>query len=83
MSAILKCYATTHDKLQSLPIEDGQLIFVSDQRTIYLDNHGLRLSYDVIRTVKTNFDREHLVAPIEGFYYVEETSSMWRYKSSE
>ena len=38
--AIVKAYNTLQSKLSQLPISDGNLIFVTDTHTIYLDING-------------------------------------------
>lgn len=80
MAAIMKMYITTSDRLPQLSVEDGQLIFVRDTKRIYLDYGSLRVEYSVIQTLDTDEDRINLESPVEGFYYIEETAAMWRYK---
>ena len=81
-SAILKCYSTTKSKLSSLQVIDGQLTFTRDTKQIYLDMGGQRLGYDCIGVFASDSDRLGVLAPVEGFYYVEETGVMWRYHGS-
>lgn len=78
---ILKVYTTISDKLNDLSVINGQLIFVSDTKTIYLDNNGVRLSYDIIQVLKTDKDRIDIKKPKEGFYFVEDSAVLWRYKN--
>lgn len=80
MSAIVKFYHTTQSKLAQLPVSDGNLIFVTDTKKMYLDINGNRLGYQDIQVLPTDTDRTSILAPIEGFYYVEETNILWRYK---
>ena len=80
MAAIVKAYSTTKSKLSQLPVSDGNLIFVKDTHTIYLDLNGNRLAYRDIVVLPKETDRTSILAPIEGFYYVEETDIFWRYK---
>lgn len=80
MAAIVKAYSTTNSKLSQLPVSDGNLIFVKDTHTIYLDLNGNRLAYTDIVVLPKETDRTSILAPIEGFYYVEETDIFWRYK---
>ena len=79
-NAIVKMYATTASKLSQLQVLDGQLIFVRDVRKIYLDMNGTRLEYSIIQVLASEEDRSNLLAPVEGFYFVESTHVMWRYK---
>lgn len=43
---------------------------------------GLRLDFTTIRVFKTDAERVGTLAPVEGFYYVEDTGVLWRYSSS-
>ena len=78
---ILKAYSTVESKLSTLPLEDGQLIFVYDKKKIILDNHGVRTVYEQIQTIETEEQRNDLLAPIDSFYFVIETSILWRYSN--
>ena len=80
MSAIVKFYHTTQSKLAQLPVSDGNLVFVTDTKKMYLDINGNRLAYIDIQVLPEESDRTSILAPIEGFYYVEETNILWRYK---
>ena len=77
--SILKAVSTVESKLPTLPLEDGQLIFVYDKKKIILDNHGVRTVYEQIQTIETEEQRNDLLAPIDSFYFVIETSILWRY----
>lgn len=80
MSAIVKFYSTTSSQLNEIPQVDGQIIFTKDTQIIYLDDEGVRLPYNVIKIFKKDSFREALINPAEGFYFVEETAVLWRYK---
>lgn len=79
MSAIVKFYSTVSSKLSELSVVDGQLIFVTDTKQIYLDNRGLRLGYNDIQVLPSDSSRQEMLAPVEGFYFVEDTNILWRY----
>ena len=79
-TAIVKMYSTTQSGLERLPVVDGQMIFVQDTKNIYLDFNSMRICYTAISVFKKDSDRQDLLAPVEGFYFVEETSILWRYK---
>lgn len=80
MSApIVKLYATTASRLKDLQVVDGQLIFVKDTRKVCLDLDGIRVEYTVLSVIPTEQNRIDSLAPAEGFYYVEETNTLWRY----
>jgi len=76
---ILRVVSTVESKLPTLPLEDGQLIFVYDKKKIILDNRGVRTVYEQIQTIETEEQRNDLLAPIDSFYFVIETSILWRY----
>lgn len=77
--AILKFYSTSADKLDSIPIETGNMIFVQDERTIYLDVGVTRTSYQQIITLPTEESRSALPIPLKGFYFISDTCVFWRY----
>lgn len=73
-------YYTTASRLNDLGIVDGQIIFTSDTKTIYLDMKSKRHGYSTIQIFDTDADRAGVLAPVEGYYYVEDTHVLWRYK---
>lgn len=75
---IIKYWSVPQDKVNQLPIEDGQLIFVRDAREIYLDVNGERTSYSQIMVLMDEAHREGL-RPVTGFYFVASTNVLWRY----
>lgn len=79
----MKFIATTSSKVNQIPVISGQLIFSRDDRVIYLDAESNRTSFQQIISVINDATREELVSPVEGFYFVEETAALWRYKDSE
>jgi hypothetical protein len=80
LTATVKFVSTTSSKLPQLNIENGQLIFVSDTRTICLDFNGARTEYNQIVVLFNENQRLSLTTPIEGlFYFVKETNILWRY----
>lgn len=76
--SIVKYWTVPSDKLDQLPVADGQLIFVRDAREIYLDVNGERTTYSQIMIL---FDEEHRqnLKPVTGFYFVSSTNVLWRY----
>lgn len=70
--ASMKFIATTSDKLESISILDGQLIFSKDERIIYLDASGIRTPYQTVMVVKDDATRQALQSPVEGIYYTRE-----------
>ena len=81
-NCIIKYYTLTHDKVDQLPVSDGQLIFVRDAREIYLDVNGERTSYNQIMVLIDEDHRQNL-RPVTGFYFVSSTSVLWRYENSQ
>ena len=55
--AIFKPYKGKESSLQNLPIEDGQIIFTTDTKKIYVDEAGVRICYiqeDAMKTYVQN-----------------------------
>lgn len=77
----MRFIATTSDKMNSIDIESGQLIFSRDDRVIYLDT-DVRTSFQQIITVVNEQTRQELVSPVSGFYFIEDTKTLWRYNNS-
>lgn len=80
-SAPAQFFYTTASRLNDLGIVDGQIIFTSDTKTVYLDMKNKRHSYSTIQVYATEADRLNELAPVEGYYFVEETNVLWRYKN--
>ena len=79
MNEIASFISTVKSKLDSLEIKNGQLIFVEDSREIYLDFHSKRTQYSDFIFLNTESQREGILAPLSGFYFVYETNILWRY----
>lgn len=71
-------YSIPASKLDLLPVQDGNLIFVRDTRKIYVDAQNKRVEYSSIITLINEEHREKLQALV-GFYYVRETNALWHY----
>lgn len=78
----MKFIATTSDKMESINVVSGQLIFSRDDRVIYLDT-DVRTSFQQIMTVAKEETLEKLTSPVQGFYFVEDTTTLWRFKNGE
>lgn len=72
--AQMRIVYTTSNRLDELNIEDGQIIFVVDTRTIYFDMKNKRTSYSTIFVFETEDERLAMESPAQGFYFVEETN---------
>lgn len=77
---LMKFIATTSDKLDKILLKSGQLIFTTDDRTIYLDTDR-RTTYAAIMTIVDDETRKNLPFPIEGFYYVRKENALWNYNN--
>ena len=78
----MKFIATTSDKMSSIEVRSGQLIFSRDDRIIYLDAENQRTSFQQIITVVNEETRQNLVSPVQGFYFVKDTKVLWNYENS-
>ena len=76
---------TQSSKLNTIPIQTGNLIFDEEARCIYLDNaNSERIAYQQIIVIKTEAERQQMRFPIHGaFYFVEETTALWRYTDTD
>lgn len=79
--AQMKIVYTTSEKLPELDVVNGQIIFEEDTHTIYMDMKGKRTSYSTIYVFSTESERINYSDPLFGFYFVEETNIVWRYKN--
>ena len=81
-STVLSAIATANSKLSSLPVKDGQLIFVQDKSTIALDFGGKRVLYKQIEEIQTEEIRASMLAPVTGrYYFVIDTGTFWTYRN--
>lgn len=79
----MKFIATTSDKIPSIAIVSGQLIFSRDDRVIYLDVENNRTSFQQIITVVNEETRKKLISPVIGFYFIGDTKALWNYDGSK
>ena len=77
----MKFISTTSDKLNTIPVNAGQLIFVSDTRVIYLDT-DVRTTYQAVINVYDDATRRAIETPIEGYYYTRQENVLWSYFGS-
>lgn len=68
-------------KINEIEFAVGNLIFCEDMHRIYLDGLYKRVCYDCIVVFDTEAERIEYASPSEGFYFVEESKTLWRYKS--
>lgn len=81
--AQMRLVYTTGAKVDSLAIADGQIIYAPDDNIIALDMKGQRFTYKTIRTFETDQERLDAAFAAPGFYYVEQTNSLWRRTNSK
>ena len=80
MDAQLKVISTVNAKLPELEIKNGQMIFVKDTHSLYLDMGNIRTPYHDITILQTDSIRENLLAPTTGFYFCVSTDILWYYQ---
>lgn len=81
--ALMKLIYTIPSKLDSLEQVDGQVIFIPADNRIALDIKGQRFIYKTIQVFDTDEERINAILATPGFYFVEETGSLWRLTNSE
>lgn len=74
----MKFIATTSDKLGTIDIVAGQVIFCRDTRVIYLDTN-VRTSFQAVINVVDDETRQAIENPLEGYYYVRKENTLWSY----
>lgn len=78
---IISLIATDSNKLSDLSIKNGQLIFVPNLRYVALDYNNERTFYNQILTLRTDEERQSIIAPVNGlFYFVVPTAVLWTYE---
>lgn len=80
MTTVIKFISTIKSKLDSLELLNGQLIFVEDTQELFLDLHDKRTQYGSFIFLNTEEQRLLLYSPFNAFYFVLETSILWRYE---
>ena len=78
-SAFVKLYETNSSRLEALPFCEGQMIFVNDIQTVYLDFNGIRTSYTGIAPLNSEQDRLALTPTLPAFYYVLSSHILYRW----
>lgn len=75
-----KVIATSSSKIRDLAIRDGQLIFIQDLGRIAFDFKGQRVFYNQIVELNTEAERQDLINPLNGYYFVIDTAVLWSYQ---
>lgn len=76
-------YLTPSEKFNQIDYQLGNIIFVEDLHRLYFDGMNGRVCYDSIVIFDTEAQRHEYEHPFEGFYFVEETKTLWRYYEDE
>lgn len=78
---VLSLVATSSSKIRELVIKNGQLIFVQDLGRIAFDFNNKRVFYNQIVELDTEIERQNLVSPLNGYYFVIDTAVLWHYQN--
>lgn len=63
-----------------VPFQNGNIIYCTDTREILVDTTKWgRTSYKQIITLNREIDRQALASPLNGFYFIKNTSQLWSY----
>lgn len=76
--ATVKFICSSSEKIDSIPFKAGQVMFVQDERAIYVDGTE-RVCYRQIITLDTEAQRTALSIPLDSFYFVNETKILWQF----
>ena len=76
----LKVISTVDARLSELSIKNGQMIFVKDTHSLYLDMGNIRTQYHDITILQTESIRKELLAPTAGFYFCLSSDVLWYYQ---
>ena len=79
IKSVPKLIATTSSKIRSLPIKNGQLVFIQNLGRIAFDFNDKRVFYNQIVELKTDEERTSLDSPLSGYYFVINTAVLWFY----
>lgn len=71
---------TTGAKLSQVPKVAGQLVYITDNPDTYFDvSENERIYLGQIIELETENDRTSILAPLQKFYFVKETNSLWKF----
>lgn len=81
---LLKLAETVESQLPSVPLTDGQLVFVKDTRQLKWDVDSQRLDITDTIFLETDAEREELLTPLDNkVYVVKETQRQWFWTGTE
>jgi hypothetical protein len=80
--SLLKLIKTTSDKVSTIPVEDGQLIFTTDRKETFLDSVSTRIELGDVIYIDSEVDRLMISTPIEyKLYYIKDSGKLYSYSS--
>lgn len=62
-----------------IPLSMGRFLISSDTQSIFYDLQDKRIHLTDIIPLDTESQREAILAPLDKFYFVKESSTLWRY----
>lgn len=72
-------YLTDSANIDGIEVSIGNLLLCEDTKRIYFDGENGRVCYDSIMVFPTTETMIAYENPVEGFYFVEESKTLWRY----
>lgn len=83
LEAKISLIITDESKLNTLPVKDGQMLFIRDKQKIVFDFNGNRIEYKDIIVLNKDSDRTKLPQPNDqSLYFIKETYKIWYYDSN-
>lgn len=74
-------FVTENNSLSAIPVKDGQVIFINDQKRIAFDIDGVRTVYSQVLELVNDSDRLAIKNAIDNtFYFVSSTARLWMYR---
>lgn len=70
---------TSYLFIDNIPVDSGQYLFTIDTKQLYVDFGGQRIPCNLNKIFNNNEERINYLIPTEGFYYVDDDTSAWRY----
>lgn len=67
----------------TIPLKMGRFLIASDTRNIFYDLGDKRIQLTDIITLDTEAQREAILAPLDKFYFVRASCTLWRYANGE
>lgn len=78
---VLSLIATSSSRIRELPVKNGQLVFIQDIGRIAFDYNNKRVYYNQIVELDTEAERQELVSPLNGYYFIIDSGVLWHYKN--